>query len=61
MSFEPKFATLADLFQSSIDAYGPRELFGTKKNGRWGWTTYGEFGSQVAKVRGVLKTMEIGI
>jgi len=60
MHFEPKFATLADLFQSSVDAFGPRELFGTKKNGRWSWTTYAEFGNQVAKVRGGLAALGIG-
>jgi long-chain acyl-CoA synthetase len=60
MSFEPKFATLAVLFLSSIDAYGPRELFGTKKNGQWSWTTYAEFGRQVATVRGGLAALGIG-
>jgi len=60
MSFEPKYATLADLFQTSIDAYGPRELFGTKKNGRWTWTTYAEFGNLVAKLRGGLASLGIG-
>lgn len=60
MSFEPKYATLADLYQSSIDAYGPRELFGTKKNGRWTWTTYAEFGNLVAKFRGGLASLGIG-
>ncbi len=61
MSFDPKYATLADLFQSSIDAFGPRELFGTKKNGRWTWTTYSEFGRLVAKFRGGLSSLGIGL
>jgi long-chain acyl-CoA synthetase len=60
MSFEPKYATLADLYQSSIDSFGPRELFGTKKNGRWTWTTYAEFGNLVAKFRGGLASLGIG-
>ncbi len=60
MSFEPKYATLADLYQSSIDAFGPRELFGTKKNGRWTWTTYAEFGNLVNKFRGGLASLGIG-
>jgi long-chain acyl-CoA synthetase len=60
MSFEPKFATLADLFQSSIDQFGPRELFGTKKNGRWTWTTYQQFGDMVARMRGGLAALGVG-
>lgn len=60
MSFEPKYATLADLFDSAIDSYSSRELFGTKKGGRWTWTTYAEFGHLVAKFRGGLASLGIG-
>ena len=60
MSFEPRFATLADLFQSSIDAFGPRELFGTKTHGQWVWTTYAQFGDRVARFRGGLASLGIG-
>ncbi|HEY6463532.1 MAG TPA: AMP-binding protein, partial [Polyangiaceae bacterium] len=59
MSFEPRFATLVDILEHSTRTFAARELFGTKKNGRWGWTTYGEFGSMVERFRGGLATLGI--
>ena len=52
MSFEPRFATLADIYDHSIATYASRELFGTKKGQRGVWTTYREFGSLVDRLRG---------
>jgi long-chain acyl-CoA synthetase len=60
MSFEPRFATLVDLFEHAVKSFGPREAFGTKVGGRWTWTTYAEFGQQVDKVRGGLAKLGIG-
>src|SRR5579859_1794275 len=54
MQFEPRFGTLVDVFTHSIASFGSRDLFGTKRGGRWGWTTYAEFGSLVERFRGGL-------
>jgi long-chain acyl-CoA synthetase len=59
MNFEPRFATLVDIFDHSIATFGPRELFGTKKDGHWSWTSYAEFGSLVERLRGGLASLGI--
>jgi len=46
-----KYENLVDMFERSVKAFGPRQLFGTKKNGQWGWTTYSETGKQVEAFR----------
>jgi long-chain acyl-CoA synthetase len=60
MPFEPRFRTLVDIFEHSTRTFGSRELFGTKKHGRWSWTTYAEFGSMVERFRGGLASLGIG-
>jgi long-chain acyl-CoA synthetase len=42
-----------------VKAYGPRELFGTKKNGQWTWTTYAQMGELVDNFRGGLASLGI--
>ncbi len=56
---QPRFETLLDIFQESIDSYPHRELFGTKKSGRWQWTTYREFGRDVERLRGGLSSLGV--
>src|SRR5580693_4279926 len=56
----PRYESLNDIFQESVDSYPHRELFGSKKNGRWVWTTYREFGREVEKLRGGLSTLGVG-
>jgi long-chain acyl-CoA synthetase len=58
-SFEPRFKTLADIFDHATKSYADRELFGTKKDGRWTWTTYREFGDAVTRARGGLAGLGI--
>ncbi|MCK6589938.1 MAG: long-chain fatty acid--CoA ligase [Polyangiaceae bacterium] len=55
----PKFENLVEMFERSIKLYGPRDLFGTKKNGQWVWTTYAQFGKQVDQFRGGLASLGI--
>jgi long-chain acyl-CoA synthetase len=55
----PEFQTLVDMFERSVKAYGPRELFGTKKNGRWVWTTYAETGKLVDDFRAGLASLGV--
>jgi long-chain acyl-CoA synthetase len=54
-----KFENLVDMFERSVKAYGPRELFGTKKNGQWIWTTYAEMGKLVDAFRGGLASLGV--
>jgi long-chain acyl-CoA synthetase len=54
-----EFENLVDMFERSVKAYGPRELFGTKKSGRWVWTTYAEMGKLVDNFRGGLASLGI--
>jgi long-chain acyl-CoA synthetase len=52
MLFEPRFRTMVDLYKHAVTTYASRDLFGTKADGRWRWTTYGEFASMVDRLRG---------
>ncbi len=54
-----RFSTLVDVFEHSIHDFAGRELFGTKKNGQWVWTTYAEFGKQVDAFRGGLASIGV--
>ncbi len=55
----PKFSNLVEMFERSVKEYGPRELFGTKVNGEWKWTTYAEMGTLVDNIRGGLAKLGI--
>jgi long-chain acyl-CoA synthetase len=55
----PKFQNLVEMFERSVEKYGPRELFGTKVDGEWKWTTYSEMGKLVADLRGGLAALGI--
>ncbi len=59
MSFEPRFATLVDLFEHAVRDFGYRDAFGTKAGGRWTWTTYAQFGEDVDKLRGGLAKLGV--
>lgn len=50
----PKFSNLVEMFERSVSLYGPRELFGTKVDGQWKWTSYAEMGKLVDDLRGGL-------
>src|ERR1700744_6770872 len=54
-----KFGNLVEMFERSAKAYGPRELFGTKKNGQWVWTTYAETAKLVEDFRGGLASLGV--
>jgi long-chain acyl-CoA synthetase len=56
-SFEPRFKTLVDIYDHATKSYASRQLFGTKKFGRWVWTTYAEFASLVERFRGGLASL----
>lgn len=55
-----RFESVVDLFEKSCKAFGPRELFGVKKNGAWQWLTYAEVKSMVDRARGGLSALGVG-
>src|SRR5580700_8070123 len=59
MASTNKYENLVEMFERSAKAYGPRELFGTKKNGQWVWTTYAEVARLVDELRGGLASLGI--
>lgn len=58
-NFEPKFRTLVEIFEHSVSAFADRPLFGVKRDGEWRWTTYGEFGAQVNRLRAGLARLGV--
>src|SRR5262245_42253319 len=50
----PRFDNLVEMFEQSVRAHGERPLFGVKRGGAWGWTTYREVAGQVEACRGGL-------
>jgi long-chain acyl-CoA synthetase len=61
MAYEPRFKNLVSMFKESVSQFGPRPLFGVKKNGQWTWMTYTEFGKVVDDVRGGLAQCGLGV
>src|SRR5262245_14613037 len=55
----PPIVSLVDLLESSVQKYGPRELFGTKTGEAWVYTNYAQFNKLVDDMRGGLA--QIGI
>ncbi len=53
------FDTLVDIYNHATKKFASRELFGTKKNGTWTWTTYEAFGDEVEKFRGGLASLGV--
>jgi long-chain acyl-CoA synthetase len=47
------------MFRASVAKYGDRELFGTKKDGRWTWITYKEFATLVDRFRAGLSSLGV--
>lgn len=54
------FNDLVDVCQKSVARYPRRRLFGTKRDGRWQWITYRDFGARVDAFRGGLADLGIG-
>lgn len=54
-----KFKNLVDMFQTSVEKFGPQQLFGTKRNGEWQWSTFTEIGKKVENLRGGLASLGV--
>ena len=59
-AFEPRYQDLVSLLSDSLSRHASRPLFGTKKDGRWGWITYAEFGRRVDECRAGLALVGVG-
>ncbi len=59
MSFVPKYSTLVDVYKSSIAEFADNDLFGTKVDGTWKWTSYKEFAEHTDAFRGGLAKLGI--
>jgi long-chain acyl-CoA synthetase len=55
-----QFANLVELVETCCARFAERPLFGTKKDGAWRWTTYGQFGALVDRVRAGLAGLGVG-
>jgi long-chain acyl-CoA synthetase len=58
--FSPRFNTLVDILEHSSASFRDRPLFGEKRDGSWGWMTYGSFRDEVDRVRTGLVGLGIG-
>ncbi|HEX6766006.1 MAG TPA: long-chain fatty acid--CoA ligase [Polyangiaceae bacterium] len=54
------FKNLVDLYEQACRDFGPREVFGTKRNGAWHWQTYAEFGKAIDQFRAGLASLGVG-
>ena len=53
------YKNLVDMFETSVKKFGSQDLYGTKKNGVWTWTTYAEVGKKVDAFRAGLASLGI--
>src|SRR5688572_11766111 len=60
MTFAPKHDNLVTMFRESVEAFGPKPLFGVRKDGAWSWLTYAEVGKLVDDARGGLAALGVG-
>ncbi|RYE79215.1 MAG: long-chain fatty acid--CoA ligase [Myxococcales bacterium] len=54
-----KFTNLVEMFEKSCQAYGSRDLFGTKRDGAWHWTSYAEIKRRVDDARAGLASLGV--
>ncbi|APS00101.1 AMP-dependent synthetase/ligase [Pajaroellobacter abortibovis] len=53
------FYTLLDIYQRSIQSFGPLKLFGVKCHTTWKWMTYAEFATCVERMRSGLRSLGV--
>ena len=58
-TFTAKYEDLATMFRATVVTRGTRPFLGTKRHGRWEWTTYAEFEVLVLRARSILG--ELGV
>ena len=55
-----RYNNLVELYENSVKAFASHNLFGVKKNGRYEWLTYADFGKQVDAFRSALEQIGVG-
>ena len=58
--FKPKFESLVQVFNRSMEKFPDRPLFGVKHEGQWQWMTYGEWADRVRRLRTGLQKLGVG-
>lgn len=59
-SFDPRYRDLVSLSVQSFQQNAARPIFGTKRQGRWEWITYGEFARMVDQARAGFALLGVG-
>lgn len=57
---ETRFTNIVELQIKSCEKYAKNDLFGTKTDGEWVWTNYGDFAKKVDVMRGFLSSLGVG-
>jgi long-chain acyl-CoA synthetase len=58
--FQPKFESLVQVFNRSMEKFSDRALFGVKRDDQWHWMTYGEWGDRVRRLHTALQKLGVG-
>jgi long-chain acyl-CoA synthetase len=61
MPYSSRFPDLVTMLEGSVAKHGQKPLFGTRRGGRWEWTTFAEFGRMVDECRAGLSGLGIGL
>lgn len=54
-----EYKNLVEMFETAVKTHGSHDLFGTKRNGVWTWSSYSEIGKKVDLLRGALANLGI--
>ena len=57
--FQPKFESLVQVFNTSVEKFADRPLFGVKRQGEWQWMTFEEWGDKVRRLRTALQNLGV--
>mgnify|MGYP001823752381 FL=1 len=57
--FQPKFESLVQVFNASVEQYADRPLFGVKRDDEWQWMTFQEWGDKVRRLRTALQNLGV--
>jgi long-chain acyl-CoA synthetase len=60
MTAPSSVVSLVEMLENSVRKYGARDLFGTRRDGRWVYVTYAEFARQVDDLRAGLSSLGVG-
>ena len=59
MTYQPRFGDLVSMLETSIARFADKPLFGLRRQEGWRWTSYAEFGKQVARLRGGIASLGV--